>query len=319
MEQSPLATVEEGVEQLRRLDADAVIALGGGSAVVSARAATVLNGEGKPAHDLGTVFNPGRPPVSPMLVKPKLPQFVVPTTPTTAYAMCGAAVVVPGGRRLSLVDPKARAQAIFLQPQLFAATPNRLVIDASMDAFAQSIQGLESQRRDPLADASLLHGVRLIRRSLGAQADPSSENARGDLMLAAQLIGEGTDHTGAGATSALGHAIGARFAVGNGAAKAIVLPHTLRFNAPVTRGCLNDVADALGLANRPEGDVSEAISATCREFFNSLAVPSRLRELNVPYDALPQIADDVSQDWFFTQNPRPMGQAELMELLEAAW
>jgi alcohol dehydrogenase class IV len=188
-----------------------------------------------------------------------------------------------------------------------------------MDAFAQSIQGLESQRRDPLADASLLHGVRLIRRSLGVQADPSSENARGDLMLAAQLIGEGTDHTGAGAASALGHAIGARFGVGNGAAKAIVLPHTVRFNAPVTGSRLTDVADALGLANRPEGDVSEAISGTCREFFNSLAVPSRLRELNVPYDALSQIADDVSQDWFFTQNPRPMGHAELMELLEAAW
>ena len=79
-------------------------------------------------------------------------------------------------------------------------------------------------------------------------------------MLAAQLIGEGTDYTGAGAASAMGHAIGARFAAGNGAAKAIVLPHTLRFNAPVTRGRMNDVADALGLTNRAEGDVSEAIS-----------------------------------------------------------
>ena len=73
-------------------------------------------------------------------------------------------MVLPGGRRLSLFDPKARAQAIFLQPQLFAATPHRLVVDASMDAFAQAIQGLESDRREPLADASLLHGVRLIRR-----------------------------------------------------------------------------------------------------------------------------------------------------------
>ena len=72
-------------------------------------------------------------------------------------------------------------------------------------------------------------------------------------------------------------------------------------------------------SNRAEGDVSEAISGACREFFNSLALPSRLRELNVPYDALPQIADDVSHDWFFAQNPRPMRHAELMELLEAAW
>ena len=250
VEQSPLDAVESGVEELRRLNADAVVALGGGSAVVTARAATVLYGEGGTAHDLCTVFTPGRPPVSPKLAKPKLPQFVVPTTPTTACAKSGAAVVVPGGRRLSLFDPKARAQAIFLEPLLFSATPKRLVVDASMDAFAQAIQGLESERREPLADALLLHGVRLIRRSLDVEADPTSANARGGLMLAAQLIGEGTDHTGAGAASAVGHAIGARFAVGNGAAKAIVLPHAMRFNAPITRGRMNDVADALGLTNR---------------------------------------------------------------------
>ena len=138
-------------------------------------------------------------------------------------------------------------------------------------------------------------------------------------MLAAQLIGEGTDHTGAGAASAVGHAIGARFAVGNGAAKAIVLPHAMRFNAPITRGRMNDVADALGLTNCAEGDCSEDIIRACRDFFDALGLPSRLRELNVPHDALPQIAEDVAQDWFFTQNPRPMRHAELMELLEAAW
>ena len=250
MEQSPLAVVEDSVEELRRLNADAVIALGGGSAVVTARAATVLFGEGGTAHELCTVFTPGRPPVSPKLVKPKLPQFVVPTTPTTAYAKSGAAVVLPDGRRLSLFDPRARAQALFLQPQLFAATPHRLVLDASMDAFAQAIQGLESDRREPLADASLLHGVRLIRGSLDAAADSTRANHRGNLMLAAQLIGEGTDYTGAGAASAIGHSIGARFAAGNGAAKAIVLPHTLRFNAPGTRGRMNDVANALGVTGR---------------------------------------------------------------------
>ena len=168
------------------------------------------------------VFTPGGTPVSPKLVKPKLPQFVVPTTPTTAYAKSGADMVLPGGRRLSLFDPKARAQAIFFQPRLFAATPHRLVVDASMDAFAQAIQGLESDRREPLADALLLHGVRLIRRSLDVEAD-QTRRIRGDLMLAAQLIGEGTDYTGAGAASAIGHSIGARFAAGNGAAKAIVL------------------------------------------------------------------------------------------------
>lgn len=320
VEQSPLAVVEEGVEALKGLNADAVVALGGGSAVVTARAATVIYGEGKAAHDLCTVFTPGRPLVSPKLLKPKLPQFVVPSTPTTAYAKSGAAVVLPDGRRLSLYDPKARPQAIFLEPRLFAATPHRLIVDASTDAFAQAIQGLESIRREPLADALLLHGVRLIRRSLDPKAELAKEDPRGDLMLAAQLIGEGTDYTGAGAASAIGHAIGARFGVGNGAAKAIVLPHAVAFNAPVTRDYMNDVADALGVTNRgAQDDVADVVSGACQKFFASLALPSRLRELNVPHDALPQIADDVSHDWFFTQNPRPMRYAELTQLLEAAW
>ena len=224
------------------------------------------------------------------------------------------------GRRLSLFDPKVRAQAIFLEPRLFAATPRRLIVDATADAFAQAIQGLESTRREPLADALLLHGVRLIRRCFPPDVNRESANTRGDLMLAAQLIGEGTDYTGAGAASAIGHAIGARFGVRNGAAKAIVLPHAVAFNAPVTRDHMNDVADALGVTNRAaKDDVSEAVSGACQEFFAYLALPSRLRELNIPRDALPQIADDVSHDWFFTQNPRPMQQAELRQLLEAAW
>jgi alcohol dehydrogenase class IV len=322
VEQSPLTTVEAGVEELRRLDADAVIALGGGSAVVTARAAAIVHGEARSARELCTVFAPGQPPASPKLGKPKLPQFVVPTTPTTAYAKTGAAVTLPGvGRRLSLFDPKARAQAIFFKPDLISATPDRMIVDAGMDAFAQGIQGLESTRREPLADALLLHGVRLIRRFLSVPEDPNARTThRGQLMVAAQLIGEGTDYTGAGAASAIGHAIGARFSVGNGAVKSIVLPHMVKFNAPATRDRLNDVVDALGVTTKT-GDESpaDAVSRSCRAFFDSLGLPSRLRDLQVPHDALVEIADDVLHDWFFAQNPRPMGREDLIELLEAAW
>jgi alcohol dehydrogenase class IV len=321
IEQTPLAAVEAGVDALRQMNADSVIALGGGSAVVTTRAAAILHAEGGTAHDLATVFTPGRPPLSPKLLKPKLPQFVVPTTPTTAYAKSGAAISLPGiGRRLSLFDPKARAHALFLQPELFGGTPGPLVLDASLDAFAQGIQGLESHRREPLADALLLHGVRLIWSGLAVETNVGHLENRGHLMLAAQLIGEGTDYTGAGAASALGHVIGARFGVRNGTAKAIVLPHTLKFNGPITRDRLRDVAEALGLADDARrGDASDAIGAACRDYFPALGLPSTLRELGVPRDALAQIAEDVAQDWFLGQNPRPMRQEDVIELLEAAW
>jgi len=108
--------------------------------------------------------------------------------------------------------------------------------------------------------------------------------------------------------------------MGNGLAKTIVLPHALRFNAPVTSGRPHDVAEVLGVpAATADGDATDSVSRVCREWFDSIGLPSRLRELNVPHDALALIADDASQDWFFTQNPRPMRHDDLLALLEAAW
>jgi alcohol dehydrogenase class IV len=90
-----------------------------------------------------------------------------------------------------------------------------------------------------------------------------------------------------------------------------VLPHAMRFNAQATDGRLRLVAEAL--------HASDAIAAV-EGLFASLKVPKRLRDIRVPKDALPQLADDIAGDWFLHQNPRRVtGSAELLELLEAAW
>ncbi|TXC71077.1 iron-containing alcohol dehydrogenase [Sphingomonas ginsenosidivorax] len=315
-EQSPLPSVEAAARLLAERDADAVVAIGGGSAVVTARAASILYGEGGDIRDLCTVFTPGAAPKSPRLANPKLPQFVIPTTPTTAFAKSGAAVTVEDGRRLALFDPKARVQALFVHPAFLRATPWRLTLDAALDAFAQGVQGLESARREPLADALLIHGVRLIRQSLDDARDGDSDAARRDLVLAAQLIGQGTDFVGAGMASAIGHAIGARCAVGNGHAKAVVLPHTLVFNSAATQGRLAELANALEPGS---GGDANALAGTCTAFFASLDVPSRLRDLGVPEEALPLIAADAAQDWFITQNPRAVSAADVVALLQVVW
>ena len=83
-EHSPVSGVIEAVDFLRQAEADAVIAIGGGSAAVTARAATVLLAENKPIAELSTRRSPDGKFESPRLNAPKLPQFVVPTTPSTA-------------------------------------------------------------------------------------------------------------------------------------------------------------------------------------------------------------------------------------------
>jgi alcohol dehydrogenase class IV len=310
------------VETLRRLDADAVVALGGGSAVVTARAATILLGENNGVQEICTRFVPGQAPVSPKLVAPKLPQFLVPTTPTTACARAGAAVLDPElGQRLSLFDPKTRPEAIFFHPGLFSAAPPKVAMDASLNAFTMAIQGLESARREPLADAMLLHAIRLMTRRLPELAQPtSSVDGRGELMLAALLAGQGTDYTGLGLAAALGHTIGARFSVGNGLVNAIVLPHTIRFNAPATGDRLEDALAALRTPiEETRESLTEGVIRSCSRLFEPLGIPRRLRDVGVGESDLPLIAEDVKGDWFLSQNPREVELPDLVGLLSAAW
>ena len=320
---SPLPAVIAGVEVLRALEADAVIAVGGGSAVVTARASSILLAEARDIGELCTQFPSGKPPVSPKLEQPKLPQFVVATTPTTAYAKAGSAVVDPAlGQRRALFDPKTRASALFIHPALALTAPVDLTRGAGVQAFAMAVQGIESRSRNPLSDALLLQALRILSRNLRALVrQPDDAETRGQLMLGALLAGLGTDYAPAGLTSALAHSIGARFHLDNGTTNAVLLPHAMRFNAPATGDRLSLVAEVL---DAPVSDSSEAAvaTATCaiETLFANLGLPKRLRDIGVPQEALPLLAADVAGDWFLHQNPRPVcGPADILEVLRAAW
>ena len=320
---SPLPAVLAGVDKLRALEADAVIAVGGGSAVVTARASSILLAEGRDIHALCTQYPPGKAPVSPKLLLPKLPQFVVATTPTTAYAKAGTAVVDPErSQRVTLFDPKTRAQSLFIHPELALTAPASLALDAGVQAFAMAVQGIESKSRDPLADALLLHALRVLAKNVRKLvAEPNDAETRGALMLGALLAGQGTDYAPSGVTSAVAHCIGARFHLANGVTNALVLPHARRFNAPATGDRLAAVAEALGVHTQgnAEGAVAAAIEAVER-LFADIGLPKRLRDVGVPEDALPQLAADAAGDWFLHQNPRRVTNgSELLEVLQAAW
>ena len=320
---TPLPAVLAGVEALRTLKADAVIAVGGGSAVVTARASSILLAETRDIGELCTRFPGGKPPVSPRLARPKLPQFVVATTATTAYAKAGSAVLDPAlGQRLALFDPKTRAGALFIHPVLALTAPPALASGAAVQAFCTAVQGIESRSRDPLADALLMHALRVLAGNLRNLADePDNAETRGQLMLGALLAGQGTDYAPTGMTSALAHCVGARFHLDNGVTNAVLLPHAMRFNAPATAGRLSLVAEALGApaSASPEAAV---VAATCaiQNIFAQIALPTRLRDIGVPQEALPVLAADAATDWFLHQNPRPVrGTADILEVLTAAW
>lgn len=317
---SPLPVVEDITEEIRRLDADAVVAVGGGSAIVTSRAASILLAEKRPVSEMCTVPDGKGGLKSPRLMAQKLPQFVVLSTPTTAGVKAGSAVFDPvKGERLALFDPKTRAQAIFVDPDMLASAPRSLVLSAGVNTLSTAIEGLMSRSGNPIADAMLMHCVRLIAGRFETAADLGDVGVRGDITIAAILCGQGTDHTGAGITTVLGHALGARFDTENGIVNAVVLPHVLDFNGRFADvGCAK-VGAALGLPT-PRADLLPELVPRLRKIFDALGLPARLRDIGVPADALRQTAELAMSDWFLRGNPRPVENAdELFAILQRSW
>ncbi|MBY4599075.1 iron-containing alcohol dehydrogenase [bacterium BD-1] len=317
VEHSPVPAVLSVAQELRRLQADAVVAVGGGSAIVTARAAAIVLAEGTDVSRLCSQKGASGQWTSPRLEQPKLPQFVVPTTPTTACVKAGSAVLdVTTGQRLTLFDPKTRAQALFVDPQMVATAPQPLVLSASMNTLAMAVEGLESPQAHPFSDALLMQALRLLSEHLLAEDTPAS---RCQLLLAAALCGQGTDFGGAGMASVLGHAMGHSQGVANGLVNAVVLPHTMRFNAPATARGIAHVAIALGAASHPRPGIEEAIERV-KLLLDVLPLPRRLRDLGIPSTALAGVAEKGMSDWFLQRNPRPVhGPSDLLAVLEAAW
>jgi alcohol dehydrogenase class IV len=318
---SPIPVVQAAAQELKRLEADAIVAVGGGSAIVTARAASILLAETGDIRALATSRDERGQLKSPRLAAPKLPQLVIPTTPNTATVKAGSAVFDPeGGERLALFDPKTRAQSVFIHPDLIKSAPRDLVISASLDTFTLALEGLTSQSGDPISDALLMHAVRLLAQYLPSQDLGEDPGARGELALAAILCGQGTDFTGAGMATVLGHAIGARHKVENGVSKAIALPYVLRFNADAAQPGLLKVATALGLGPSQGEPLVAVIIGALEGIFSQLGIPRRLRDVGVPREALTDIAASAMGDWFLRGNPRPVRDApDVQQVLEEAW
>ncbi|MEJ8814645.1 iron-containing alcohol dehydrogenase family protein [Variovorax ureilyticus] len=313
---SPLQTVRAAAASLRESVADAVVVVGGGSAIITARAASILCAEDADLRQLCTRRGEDGRLVSPKLSAPKVPQFLIPTTPTTACLKAGSAVFDPTHGRLALFDPKTRAQAVFVHPDLVATAPAGLVVTASLSTLSMVVEGLESARGDLLSDADLMQALRLLERNL--PVDHNGIAGRGELIVAALLCGRGTDIAGGGIAAVLAHAIGARYQIANGLVSAVLLPHTLRFNAAATGARLGKVAMALG--RQCGGSPVEDGIAIAEALLMRLGSPRRLRELGVPRDALASIAEDAMSDWFIQKNPRRINHSgELEVLLDAAW
>jgi alcohol dehydrogenase len=317
---SSRAAVADAVERARRHDADGFVAVGGGSASDTAKAAALWLAEGGTLESHATVFVPPTTLHVPDLRAPKLPIVAVPCTASAAEVTPSMGIRVDGGHKLLFSDPAVACRLIVFDPAANVSVPAPLMLSTGMNGLAHCLEGLYSKVRTPATTALALHAIGEFTWALPAVArEPGSVDARAALLSAAWLSGLVLANARSCLHHAICHALGASTGIAHGDANAVMLPHVLAFNAGAAAEEMAAAARAIADA-RGGRDRSGSLASLVRDLAESIGVPTRLRDLGVRRDSLAAVAAATLSERGLMFNPRPVaGANEVEALLDAAW
>jgi maleylacetate reductase len=264
-------------------DADAIVAVGGGSANDTAKAASNQSG---------------------------LPLIAVPTTYSGAEWNQTYGVRTPekkmvgGGRGANLV-------AIVYEPELTLGLDRQTTVGTSLNALAHTAEALYAKGHNPEGDEHAVEGARLIAEWLPQVVGRLDDrDARTHLLEGAMHAGAALGSAGLALGHAMAQAVGGAYGLPHGTLNAIALPAALRFNAKLAPDAVRRFGEAIGAPDDP----AHAVEALA-----DLGGITRLRQLGVPFDDLPQLAAAAARRGGNQANPRPASVAEIEALLRGVW
>jgi alcohol dehydrogenase class IV len=327
---SPLADVLAARDAARACAADLLIAVGGGSVIQATRVVAILLAEAGDPMAMITQYPEHGPAVSPKLLAPKLPIFNVCTLPTSAAHRAGSAVKNPAlEHRMEFYDPKTRPAAVWWDADALATAPPRLALHAGVAVHWRALVNLGAVSCNPLVEGNRRQAFELARRSLGrvAAGDPV---ARLELCAAAWLQNRDADDGGSmferhwvqRVVYAFGTALFIRHPeVAQGPAYAALTAHVMRRLGYRDPQAMAEIARALGAGDPASPvDAEQRAADALEQIYAGLGLPLRVRELGIPRESLPLLAQDALRN--FNADPKREFRHEqrlLLEVLESCW
>lgn len=238
-----IKNVKDGVKAFKAAKADSIIAIGGGSAMDTAKAVGIIIANPKFA-DVRSLEG-----VAPTK-NPSKPILAVPTTAGTAAEVTINYVItdVEKKRKFVCVDPHDIPVVAFVDPEMMSSMPKGLTAFTGMDALTHAIEGYITKGACAITDMLHLEAIRLISSSL-RDAVANKPSGRAGMALGQYIAGMGFSNVGLGVDHAMAHGLSALYDMPHGKACAILLPTAMKFNAAKTGTKYREIARAMGVKN----------------------------------------------------------------------
>lgn len=309
--------VQAGVEAFRRSGADAIVAIGGGSAMDTAKAVGII--AANPAFG-DVVSLEGMAPTA----NRSVPVFALPTTAGTAAEVTINYVITDEAntKKMVCVDPKDIPAVAIIDAELMAAMPRGLTAATGMDALTHAIEGYITKGAWTLTDMFELKAVELIARWLPAAVENGADTeAREGMAVAQYIAGMGFSNVGLGLVHGMAHPLGAFYDIPHGVANALLLPYVMQYNMESSLVKFGDVARAMGVdtAGMDTRQAAQAAVDAVRALAVRVGIPQRLSSLGVREEDLPRLAASALADVCTPGNPRDTSAEEILALYREAF
>jgi alcohol dehydrogenase class IV len=318
---SPVHTLDEAMRLAADFRPDCLVSVGGGSTHDTTKGIATLMGEGGKVHDYQVIFEPPDTVILPEFSHDRVPIITVPTTMGAAELSRGAGFADKDlGRKVLVADPGTIPASIIIDGQALATTPMSILLSTAMGQMRIAVESVYSTKHNPISDSMALHSISMLVKYL-----PQCPELDVDCLLntktaasLASLAGVG----GLGLNTATAHHVGGLYDVPHGDANAIMLPHTMRFNAEASADRQALIAQAMGIDTSHMSDLEAAMAAAdaVEDLRVSLGLPGRLRDVGVPEEGLELIAAATLHDRALATNPSPVHDAgPIMTILRSSW
>lgn len=312
------ASIQAGVDKVRQGDYDAIVALGGGSPIDSAKAIAIL---GK----FGGKINDYRFPRQ--VNETGLPIIAIPTTAGTGSEATRFTIITDEttDEKLLCVGAGFMPIAALVDFELTLSLPARTTADTGIDAMTHAIEAYVSKKASPYSDQQALAAMRLIGPNLRrAYQDGSDRTAREAMMLGSTLAGIAFSNASVALVHGMSRPIGAFFHVPHGLSNAMLLPAVTAYSIPAAHQRYADCARALGFASQQDNDeqANRKLLGTLVELNQELQVPT-LEKFGVAREDFSRVVQTMAEQALASgspgNNPRVPGIDEMVQIYASLW
>lgn len=307
--------VQDGLKVCKEFGADAIVAVGGGSAIDTAKGIgiTCTNPEHEDVVSLeGAVETKNK----------CLPIIALPTTSGTAAEVTINYVITDEETKTKMVcvDPHDIPVLAIIDSELMASMPKSLAAATGMDALTHAVEGYITKGAWELSDMFHLRAIQNIFKNLPAAVNDKDEKAIEAMALAQYVAGMGFSNVGLGIVHSMAHQLGAIYDTPHGIANAILLPYVMKFNGEVTYERFREILIALDVdaKDMDKETVIDTFVAMISELSRKVGITQGVADVGGKEEDIEMLANKAIKDACTPGNPREVTVEDIMKIYKEA-